>query len=456
MIDFGTRLEPIEDLRPRLARGFRLATDPANGDPILLGPEISLPLTGSAPKILALCDGSRSLSEIAAILGADHDAGLDRIAADVLGFLRDLAEGRVTFEAGRDGPTGLLAELTHRCPLRCDYCSNPVAPPQGQGELTEAEWSRVLAEAAGLGVLQVHFSGGEPLLRPDLPGLVSAARSAGLYTNLITSAVGLGVAKLARLAGAGLDHVQISLQADEPGLADALAGIKAHARKLEAARAVRQAGIALTINIVLHRGNLDRLPAMIELAESLEPGRIELAHAQYYGRAWRNRGHLLPTRAQIETASRVVDQAAIRIGGRIELVHVVPDYFGDRPKPCMNGWGRRQLTVDPIGDVLPCPTARSIPSLRFDNVRDRPLEAIWRDSEAFNRFRGTAWMPEPCRSCDRREVDFGGCRCQAALLTGDPDATDPACSLSPRREALTMALRDADSPAPFGATPRTL
>ena len=294
----------------------------------------------------------------------------------------------------------------------------------------------MLAEAAGLGVLQAHFSGGEPLLRPDLPALIAAARSAGLYTNLITSALGLTGEKAARLLDAGLDHAQVSFQADEPTLADAIAGISSHRRKLDAARAVAEVGIALTINVVLHRGNLDRLPAIIALAESLGPGRIELAHAQYYGWAWRNREALMPSRGQVEAASKVVEEARQRLRGRVEVVHVVPDYFGDRPKPCMNGWGRRQLTVDPVGDVLPCPTARSIPSLRFENVRDRPLGEIWRESEAFNRFRGSAWMPEPCRSCDRREVDFGGCRCQASLLTGDASATDPACSLSPHRGIL--------------------
>ena len=309
-----------------------------------------------------------------------------------------------------------------------------------------------MAEAAAIGVLQVHFSGGEPLLRPDLAELIASARSAGLYTNLITSGLGLNQADAARLRSAGLDHAQISFQADEPALADAIAGVTSHRRKLDAAVAVAAEGIALTINVVLHRANLDCLSAIIALAETLGAARIELAHAQYYGWAWRNRSRLIPARDQVAAAGAIVDEAVGRLGRRIEIIHVVPDYFGDRPKPCMNGWGRRQLTVDPVGDVLPCPTAREISSLRFENVRDRSLRAIWESSEAFNRFRGTSWMPEPCRSCDRRDVDFGGCRCQAFLLTGDATTTDPACSLSPHRETLTRLIELTERP---GARPAT-
>jgi pyrroloquinoline quinone biosynthesis protein E len=434
----------IEGIRPRLGPGVRLAIDPLSGGSVLLGPESVRFLTGSAGEILKLCDGSRSVPEIASTLDERYQVGFERIFDEIMRFLADLAEHRDGPESLREGPTGLLAELTHRCPLRCGYCSNPIDPPTGRGELDGVEWSRALAEAASLGVLQVHFSGGEPLIRADVPDLIASARSVGLYTNLITSGLGLDRVRAEQLREAGLDHVQVSFQADEPTLADAIAGISAHGRKLEAARAVARAGIALTINVVLHRGNLDRLPLILELAESLGPGRIELAHAQYYGWAWQNRGGLIPTRTQVDAAAGIAEEAGERLRGRVEIIHVVPDYFGDRPKPCMNGWGRRQLTVDPVGDVLPCPTSRSIPSLRFDNIRDRPLGEIWRDSEAFNRFRGTAWMPEPCQSCDLREVDFGGCRCQAALLTGDAFATDPACSLSPHRESLMSLL---DSPA---------
>ncbi len=337
-------------------------------------------------------------------------------------------------------PFGLLAELTYRCPLHCPYCSNPVDLPPSGGELSADEWKRVLDEAAALGVLHALFSGGEPLLRPDLEELVAAARAAGLYTNLITSGVGLTPARIEQLQQAGLDSVQISFQADEETLADAVAGAAGHARKLEAARLVRRRGLPLTLNVVLHRGNIARLPNLIDLAERLGAERLELANTQFYGWAFRNRQALLPTAAQVEAASAVAAAARRRLQGRMEVLFVLPDYFSDRPKPCMNGWGRRFLTVNPAGDVLPCPTAAEIRGLRFDNVRRRPLAWIWNESEAFNRFRGTAWMPEPCRSCERREVDFGGCRCQAFLLTGDASATDPACALSPHRETLTRAV----------------
>lgn len=337
-------------------------------------------------------------------------------------------------------PLGLLMELTYRCPLGCPYCSNPVFSGPGGKELSTDEWIRVLGEAAKLGVLHALFSGGEPLLRKDLPQIVAAARQNDLYTNLITSAVGLNPSRLLELKSAGLESVQISFQSDEARIADQIAGSSVHAKKLEAARWVRQAGLPLTVNVVLHSGNISRVEPLIELARSLGAQRLELAHAQYYGWALRNREALLPTRAQIEVAAKAADQGKARLKGTMEILWVIPDYFGTRPKPCMNGWGRRYLTVSPEGDVLPCPTAREIPSLRFENVRERPLAVIWEDSEAFNRFRGTQWMPEPCRNCPEREVDFGGCRCQAAILTGDPAQTDPACELSPARRALVGVL----------------
>jgi pyrroloquinoline quinone biosynthesis protein E len=356
-------------------------------------------------------------------------------------------------------PLGLVAELTFRCPLRCPYCSNPTVYPPVDRELDTAGWRRVFREAGDLGVLHALLSGGEPLARPDLEELVASARDAGLYTNLITSGVGLSPRRTADLQRAGLDSVQISLQADEGPLADRIAGAPAHAAKLRAARAVREAGLPLTINVVLHRLNIDRVGAMIALAEGLEAHRLELANTQYYGWAFRNRAALLPGLEQVRTAERVAAEAGARLRGRMEILFVTPDYHADRPKACLNGWGRRYLTVNPVGDVLPCPTAGAIPGLRFENVRDRPLGQIWRESEAFNRFRGTAWMPEPCRSCALREVDFGGCRCQAALLTGDAARTDPACALAPDRPALALArdpsaataLRARNNPQPrFG------
>lgn len=265
---------------------------------------------------------------------------------------------------------------------------------------------------------------------------MGAARAAGLYTNLITSAVGLSRPRAEHLRAAGLDSIQISFQADQPELADRIGGTTAHATKLQAAKLVRELGFPLTVNVVLHRGNIGRIGKIILLAESLEAERLELANAQYYGWAFRNRAALLPTRPQMAEASETVSAHRARLIGRMEILFVTADYYSDRPKPCMNGWGRRFLTVNPVGDVLPCPTASSIKDLRFDNVRAQPLSWIWNESESFNRFRGTDWMPSPCRECPMREVDFGGCRCQAALLTGDAGATDPACSLSPHRDKL--------------------
>jgi pyrroloquinoline quinone biosynthesis protein E len=310
------------------------------------------------------------------------------------------------------------------------------------------EWGRVLGEAARMGVLHVGFSGGEPLQRADLAELVAHARAGGLYSNLITSAIGLDLHRAKELRQAGLDSVQISFQSDQHALADRIAGADAHARKLGAARIVRELGFPLTVNVVLHRGNIERLAQIISLAESLAAERLELANTQYYGWAFRNRAALLPSRAQIAQAAQVVSAARQRLAGKIEILFVIPDYYGERPKPCMNGWGRRFLTVNPAGDVLPCPTAGEIAGLRFDNVRARPLAWIWSESEAFNRFRGTEWMPVPCRDCQFQNVDFGGCRCQAALITGRADVTDPACSLSPHRNELTRFVESIEDAGP--------
>jgi pyrroloquinoline quinone biosynthesis protein E len=320
--------------------------------------------------------------------------------------------------------------------LHCPYCSNPVEYPRGR-ELSTEEWHRVFDEASQLGVLHVGFSGGEPLRRADLPALVAAAHAAGLYTNLITSAVGLQPQRAAQLREAGLDSIQISFQSDHETLADQIAGTSAHALKLQTAKLVRELGFPLTVNVVLHRGNIDRLDQIISLAEDLEAERLELANAQYYGWAFQNRAALLPTRSQIARASEVVAARKKQLLGQLDILFVTPDYYSERPKPCMNGWATRFLTVNPVGDVLPCPTASAIKDMRFDNVRTRPLAWIWCQSESFNRFRGTEWMPAPCCECPLREVDFGGCRCQAALITGDANATDPACALSPHRRTLT-------------------
>ena len=342
-------------------------------------------------------------------------------------------------------PYALLAEITYRCPLHCPYCSNPTQARNDQ-ELTTNEWTRVIREAAALGVLQIGFSGGEPLARRDLQDLVRAAREASLYTNLITSGIGLDDDRVRALRDAGLDSVQLSFQSDNTNLADEIAGARTHQRKLDAAAKIRAAGIPLSLNFVIHRRNIDRLAEMIALAESLQAERVELANVQFYGWAFLNRAALLPTREQVVRAREIATAAKARLTGKIDIFYVLPDYYENRPKPCLNGWGQRYLTVNPIGDVLPCPTASSaIPDLRFENVRARELDWIWRESESFNRFRGTEWMPEPCQSCPQREIDFGGCRCQAALLTGEAANTDPVCDLSPNRASVDAVLRELDS-----------
>jgi pyrroloquinoline quinone biosynthesis protein E len=345
--------------------------------------------------------------------------------------------------AAVDRPYGLLAELTYGCPLHCPYCSNPLELAAYRDELTTAEWQRVLAEARELGVLQLHLSGGEPLLRRDLAEIVRTASELGLYTNLITSALGLTPRRAGQLRAAGLDHVQISVQADEAALSDRLAGAPSFERKLSAARLVKELGWPLTLNVVLHRHNLDRVDRILELAEELGADRVELANTQYYGWALRNRGGLLPSRSQVERAEAVVRAARERLLGRMEIIYVLPDYFSRYPKPCMGGWGRRQLTVVPNGDVLPCPTAQHLPLPRA-SVREHSLTWIWEDSPLFRRFRGTDWMPDPCRSCPRREVDFGGCRCQAFALTGDAARTDPVCHLAPDHGIVAAAVHAAD------------
>jgi pyrroloquinoline quinone biosynthesis protein E len=343
-------------------------------------------------------------------------------------------------------PLGLLAELTHRCPLGCPYCSNPLALEQRLEELDAATWARVFREASALGVLQVHLSGGEPGARRDLVEITAAARAAGLYSNLITSAVGITPATLAALAEAGLDHVQISIQDSEPESADHIAGYKgASARKRALAAEVVRLGLLLTVNMVVHRANITRVGAMVDLALALGAGRVEIAHVQYYGWALKNRAALMPTREQVETAVREVEDLRARHHGRIVIDAVVPDYYARYPKPCVGGWGRRSLNVTPAGKVLPCHAAEVIPGLEFWNVREHSLADIWRSSPAFSAFRGTDWMQEPCKSCARRDHDFGGCRCQAFLITGDARAADPVCHLSPHHalvEQLAAARED--------------
>ena len=359
-------------------------------------------------------------------------------------------------------PLALLAEVTYRCPLQCPYCSNPLELERAKQELDTDTWLRVFDEAADLGVLQVHFSGGEPTARTDLDLLVAGASRFGLYTNLITSGVLLNEAKISALATAGLEHVQLSFQDAEAAGGDRIGGYKGgHEKKIQVAKLVRKAGLPLTLNMVVHRQNLDHLEDMIRLAVDLDAHRVEIAHVQYYGWGLTNRAALMPTRKQVETATAIVDRARERLKGVLVFDYVVPDYYARRPKSCMGGWGRRFLNINPAGKVMPCHAAETIPGLEFESVCDHSLSEIWTSSEAFRRFRGVEWMPEPCRSCDRREIDWGGCRCQALAVTGDAGNTDPACELSPNHhKMLQLAEVESDGPPPafvyrrMGGAPR--
>jgi len=337
-------------------------------------------------------------------------------------------------------PWNLIAELTYRCPLRCPYCSNPTDHAAIRDGLDADAWGRVFAEAAALGCVHAGLTGGEPSTRRDLEAIVRHAAAAGLYVHLVTAGLPLRPEALPELRDAGLRSVQLSIQDAEPAASDAIAGTESFARKLAVARAVRDAGLALTINVVLHRHNLERVPELVALARSLDADRLELAHAQYDGWALRNRAGLLPSRAQVEAAAATVRAERAR-AARPEILLVLPDWFADRPKPCMGGWGRRLLVVAPDGLVLPCHAARGLP-LEFWNAAERGLRACWQDAPGMNAFRGEDWMREPCRSCPERARDFGGCRCQAFRLTGDAARTDPACALAPDHEAL-RAARDA-------------
>jgi len=326
-------------------------------------------------------------------------------------------------------PYTLIAELTYKCALHCPYCSNPARRTQ---ETLPAEiWERTLDDASALGVVQLHLSGGEPLLYRDLERLIARGHQLGLYVNLITSGVPLTRARLIALHAAGLDHIQLSIQDATRQSSDSIAGARVFDRKCQVASWVHDTGLAFTLNVVLHRANIDRVPEIVALAEQLGAHRLELANTQYLGVAFANRAWLLPTRTQIEEAYEAAQRARERLFGRMEIIFVKPDYFGSTPRACMDGWARNYIHVTPAGRVLPCHAAEAIPELVFDSVRDRGLAEIWASSPALQRFRGESWMKEPCRSCERRSIDFGGCRCQAYLLAGDPTVADPACALSP-------------------------
>lgn len=353
-----------------------------------------------------------------------------------------------------NNPLALIAEVTHRCPLHCVYCSNPMQLASIDTELSTGDWINVFQQAGKLGMLHAHFTGGEPLARNDLTELIAAARASGLYTNLITSGIGLAESRLRSLVEAGLDHIQISFQDSREQSANWIAGAKAHAHKIELSRAIRRHKVAFTVNLVVHRQNLDHLEEMTEFIEQLNPERVEIAHTQYYGWALANRASLLPTREQLDRAVDIVARAERRWAGRIRIDSVVPDYYAKYPKACMGGWGHRLMLINPAGKVLPCHAAEVLPGLSFENVREKSLDWIWQESSSFQRFRGEDWMPEPCRTCDRRTEDFGGCRCQAFLLAGDATVTDPACSLAPAHHLVESAVREANaSPTVAHPTP---
>ncbi len=339
-------------------------------------------------------------------------------------------------------PTTLLAELTHRCPLHCPYCSNPLELIRAESELATEDWKRVFSQARNLGVLQLGLSGGEPLLRKDLEELAAHARQVGLYSTLVTSGLGLTRGRAERLRDAGLEHIQISIQDSDPETAERIAGLRSVKHKQAAAALVREFGFAFTINVVLHRANLDRMGEIIDMAADLGADRIELANTQYYGWGLQNRAALMPTREQVERSREIAEQAIQRYRGRMQITYVLPDYYEPYPKACYGGWGKVYLVVAPNGNVLPCHGATQITSLTFDNVREHSLEWIWSESHAFRIFRGDEWMKEPCRACPRKTVDFGGCRCQAFALTGDASNTDPVCTLTPLRSIIDEALHE--------------
>ena len=466
---------------PRLRAGVRLCHDEVRGQDALLHPEGVALLNPTAGAILALVDGTTSVARLTRALSRRFRGACEE---DILGLLTRLEQARLV-ELARAGsgllpaedrpptgpgtpvaaadspllvklgrptsglPLGLLAELTHRCPLHCPYCSNPLELTAAAGELPASTWLDIFGQARRLGVLQAHLSGGEPLLRRDLETLAAEARSLGMYVNLVTSGIGLSAGRARMLADAGIEHVQLSLQGAHAAAADRLAGAKAHRRKLEAAAAVRAAGMVMTINVVLHRGNTADIDALADLAASLDADRLELAHAQYYGWALRNRASLLPTASQVQATHEMVRAARGR-HPELAIIYVASDYHEKTPKPCMNGWGSRQLTITPDGTVLPCPAATVIRDLNPPHIQDAPLARIWTESPAFTRFRGTSWLPEPCHSCPAREIDFGGCRCQAYQLTGDAAATDPVCRYSPRHGTVDAAIAAAmDPPLPL-------
>jgi len=455
--------------RPAFTRYARLHDDQARQRTVLLAPERAYELDAISLLVLRQINGRTPLSDLCQSLAQQFTAPFEVIAKDVLHLLQGLADKRLLCDGPPEqlpttalttrapispragGPTGLLAELTHRCPLQCPYCSNPLELERANTELQADQWGEIFRQAASIGVLQLHLSGGEPTARRDIEEIISHAVKAGLYTNLITSAVLLTQPQLQRFADIGLDHVQISIQDIDADNADYISGYRGGVpKKYQVAQWVRNLGLGLTINAPIHRQNIENLPKIIDFAVEVDAQRIEIAHIQYYAWAITNRAALIPTRETFLKTVSLVEELKAQLKGVLNFDFVVHDHYATRPKTCTGGWGQSILVVTPSGKALPCHAAQTLPNLTFDNVLERPLEEIWFQSSAFNAFRGTEWMKEPCRSCDRREIDFGGCRCQAFLVTNDPAATDPACSLSPQH-AFFAALGEDESLAPAPA-----
>ncbi len=344
-------------------------------------------------------------------------------------------------------PRWLLAELTYKCPLQCPYCSNPLDYAKNSSEISTEDWKRVLSEARKMGAVQLGFSGGEPLTRQDLPDLVKHARELGYYSNLITSGYGLTEEKIIRLRGSGLDHIQVSIQASTQDLNDHLAGTESFTHKKEVARLVKKHGYPMVLCVVIHRENIHQMPDILAMAEELGADYLELANTQYYGWAHANRDLLLPTKEQFEQAEEIAQAFKEKVAHKMKIYYVIPDFHEDRPKACMNGWGTTFLTIAPDGVALPCHSARELPGLDCPNVNNHSIYDIWHESKAFNFFRGTEWMQEPCKSCDEKDKDFGGCRCQAYILTGDMYKTDPVCSKSPDKQVIRDAIDSARASA---------
>ena len=456
---------------------LRLQFEPVQDSWVLLYPEGMVHLAPPTAEILKRIDGATSVDDIIADLKlAFNGADLDD---DVLNFLRDAQDKGWVVSAGNhpemaarrivekpadplpvtpvpEGvtrPHWLLAELTYRCPLQCPYCSNPVEIARYQNELSTDEWKKVMREARAMGAVQLGFSGGEPLVRKDLEELIEYSNELGFYSNLITSGVGMNEDRVRRFKEAGLDHIQISFQASNEELNNYIGGTDSFQHKIEMAHVVKEYGYPMVLNIVIHRQNIDQIEDILEMTIALKGDYVELASTQYYGWSKINADHLLPTRAQLARAEKIAHEYQERMNGKMRIIYVVPDYFEDRPKACMNGWGSIFLTIAPDGSALPCHAAGQLPGIEFPNVKEHSIASIWNESDAFNRFRGFDWMQEPCRSCPEKTKDFGGCRCQAFMLTGDATNTDPVCSKSPRHEALIAEVASIERAAESNQPP---